>query len=233
MADVEWLERTVTVGRQAHGFRMRLPKGRAGRRQGLAPAILFLHGRGESGRDNARQVEVGLPPAIDANPRDWPFVVVAPQKPSFDRLWPQEARLLEAVLAAVDEEVQTDPLRRYLPGLSQGGNGTWALARHLPWRFAAIAPVCGWADPMRTSYELGDMPVWAFHGDADSVVPAACSEAVAGCLGRFGHPPKLTLSPGVEHNSWDRAYGQDGSGPEGLAAWFLSHRLKDAGVSGR
>ncbi|MCP8937548.1 hypothetical protein NK718_03390 [Alsobacter sp. SYSU M60028] len=185
------------------------------------PAILFLHGKGESGTDGA-QTRVGLPPAILENPSAWPFLVVCPQKPDAGTLWPEWIGLLHATLEAVEAEFRPDPRRRYLTGLSQGGNGTLTLAKALPWRFAALAPVCGWADPMRAGRELADLPVWLFHGLADAVVPASCSTAIAECLVRDGAGPagrpRLTLYPGLAHNSWDAAYRE----PE-LPGWLLSH----------
>jgi predicted peptidase len=218
-----WLEREVRVAGERHGFRVWRPGP-----DPLPPAILFLHGKGESGTDNGSQLTVGLPRFVSQDPDAWPFLVIAPQKPDADRLWPDDRDMLEAILHAVEAEFPSDPLRRYLTGLSQGGNGTLALAARLSWRFAAVAPVCGWADPMRAARDLGATPVWAFHGLADAVVPASCTRAVADCMGRFGPRPRLSLYPGVEHNAWDRAYGEDGPGPGGLAAWFLGHRLDTA-----
>jgi predicted peptidase len=188
------------------------------------PAILFLHGKGESGSDG-RQVKVGLPPRLLARPEDWPFLVVCPQKPDADRLWPDHVPLLAAVLADVDARFRTDPARRYLTGLSQGGNGTMTLATALPWRFAAIAPVCGWADPMRVARQLKGIPTWLFHGTHDAIVPASCSKAIADCMVRpdvrgDDPAPRLTLYPGVGHNAWDAAYAE-----AELPAWLLSHRL--------
>jgi predicted peptidase len=217
---MEWRARSVTV--EVRRMPFRVWPGPAGPD---TPMILFLHGRGESGTDNARQVEVGLPRFVSADPNGWPFRVVAPQKPDADRLWPEHAAELAAVLAAVDEELPGDPDRRYLSGLSQGGNGTLVLAAHLPWRFAAIAPVCGWADPMRAVRELRSVPVWAFHGEADPIVPASCSLAVVESMRNFGGTPRLTVYPGVGHNAWDRAYGEDGPA---LAEWLLAQRLPAA-----
>ena len=116
------------------------------------------------------------------------------------------------MLAAAEEEFRPDPARRYLTGLSQGGNGSLVLATALPWRFAAVAPVCGLGRSQGGGQELWlEMPLWLFHGDADAVVPASCSRAVADCMTGPGRPlptPKLTLYPGVEHNSWDAAYAE-------------------------
>lgn len=217
MAAEAWVKREVRAGGETLGFRVRRAPASAGPRP---PAILFLHGRGESGTDNDRQLGVGLPRFVDADPAAWPFLVVAPQKPDLDRLWPDFAPALAAALEEVEATWPSDPERRFLTGLSQGGNGTLELARRLPWRFAAIAPVCGWANPMRSGRELAGLPTWLIHGSDDRIVPASCSVAVADCLRKHEGEVRLSLYPGIDHNSWDRAYGPDGDGP-GLARWLL------------
>jgi predicted peptidase len=187
---------------------------------GPLPAILFLHGRGQSGTDGS-QIDIGLPAQALGKPQDWPFLIVCPQKPDFDRLWPDFRDELAGVLDAVEREFQPDSTRRTLTGLSQGGNGSLVLAKALPWRFAAVAAVCGWADPRQAARELAGTPLWLFHGADDAVVPASCSAAVADWMTGPDRPlpaPRLTLYPGVGHNSWEAAYAE----PE-LPSWLLSH----------
>lgn len=208
------------ASRSAFGvnYRLYVPPGYDG---SPCPSILFLHGRGESGSDNVRQTETGLGAAIRQAPEKWPFLVVMPQKLDPEILWPAYASHLDAVLQDVESAFTVDGQRCYLTGLSQGGNGTFALAAHLRWRFAAVAPVCGWADPMQVAWDLRATPTWIFHGDADPVIPASASRAIADFMPRHGGgQPKMTIYPGVDHNSWDRAYQE-----EKLAEWFLSHRL--------
>lgn len=56
------------------------------------PAILFLHGYGESGTDYRKQLTVGLPPRAKAHPEQWPFVLIAPQKPVFNSEWEKKVK---------------------------------------------------------------------------------------------------------------------------------------------
>lgn len=199
-----------------------------------SPAILFLHGRGESGTDGMRQAGQGLGPAALARPEDWPFIIVAPQKPDQQREWECFPGLAMGALDAACAEFNVDPGRVYLTGLSQGGHGTWVLASQFPGRFAAIAPVCGYGPPRYVSNPAVDtsiegiasrvrrLPIWAFHGLKDDVVPAEGTKTLVDAVraARLDTDPEpvITLFPDANHNSWDAAYRT-----QGLGAWFLKH----------
>lgn len=208
------------------------------------PGLVFLHGAGECGTDGSLQLAVGLAPAIERKPGEWPFVCVFPQKPTALEEWEQHD---EAVLAMLDRAIEryaVDRDRVVLTGLSQGGHGTWQIARLHPDRFAALAPICGYPDspargwkdfdPKRDWTEeghakaareiaetLAKKPIWAFHGEADESVPFHLTEIVIDALKAAGSTAKLTAYPGVGHASWDRAYRD-----EKLGAWFLAQTRK-------
>lgn len=186
------------------------------------PTILFLHGRGESGKDGMLPLAVGLPLAIIRNHVRWPFLVIIPQKPDFDPLWPTERGYLDEVLALSESEFDIDPHRRYLTGLSQGGNGTFDLVGRLRWQFAAAAPVCGWSmDPTTLADRFRHVPVWAFHGLKDDVIlPERSAEAVE-IIRSGGGRVKYTQYPNHNHNSWDEAYQQSE-----LPRWLLTQTLE-------
>ena len=98
-----------------------------------------------------------------------------------------------------------------------GGFGTWSLACHQPDRFAAIAPICG-GGQWFLAKRLKDLPVWAFHGGKDPVVPVELSEKMVGAVKMAGGDAKLTVYPEAGHDSWTATYDN----PE-LYDWFLSH----------
>ena len=83
------------------------------------------------------------------------------------------ANLRSGRLLPVRHKVDKD--RVYLTGLSMGGFGTWALAAYQPDRFAAIIPICGGGEQLMTR-RLTHIPIWAFHGAKDPVVPLRRSE---------------------------------------------------------
>ena len=180
------------------------------------PLILFLHGRGERGADLALVQKYGLAKCIAAGD-DFPFIIVSPQCPA-SSYWTEETDALAALLDEVIATYKADPQRVYLTGLSMGGRGTWFLAGRYPDRFAAIAPICGAGLNWFAVERLNKLPTWIFHGDADQTVPVYEAQNMAGWLREVGGNVKLTIYPGVDHDSWTETYNN----PE-LYDWFLSH----------
>jgi predicted peptidase len=182
------------------------------------PAIVFLNGAGECGTDGLKQIAVGLGPAVMFDVDHWPFIVIFPQKQDVRHGWEDEDAMVMDTLQKCRKDYGIDGSRIYLTGLSQGGHGTWTIAAKHPSLFAAIAPVCGWAD-QETAKKLAGVPAWVFHGDADQAVKVQSSRDMAKWLEESGGSPKLTIYPGVGHNSWDNAYRN-----EKLYEWFLQHK---------
>jgi predicted peptidase len=162
---------------------------------------------------------VGLGPAIMLAPDRWPFLVVFPQKPRDRHGWLEHEELALGALARTRDEWTVDPARLYLTGVSLGGFGSWTMGARRRDLFAAIAPVCGGGDP-EDSADLASLPTWAFHGEADTVVSPRHSVRMAEAVRAAGGDPKLTLYPGVGHDSWDRAYRE-----ERVPEWLLEQRL--------
>ena len=180
------------------------------------PLLLFLHGAGERGEDPALAKRHG-PLKVLEQGMDLPFVIAAPLCPPGK--WWNNHMLIEFLdhLLATNP---VDPDRVYLTGLSMGGFGTWSLATEFPDRFAAIAPVCGggyWflADQLR------DVPVWAFHGARDEVIPLEESQRMVRAIQAAGGDAQLTIYPEADHDAWTETYAN----PE-LYRWFLSHRRR-------
>ncbi len=178
------------------------------------PLLLFLHGSGERGEDLAKVRFNGPPKQLDGRD-DFPFVVVSPQCRDDER-WQSDA--LAALLDDVAGRLRIDPDRVYVTGLSMGGRGTWDLAMSYPERFAAIAPVCGGAIPDRAC-RLKDVPVRAYHGAKDDVVPLAESQTVVEAVKKCGGTADLVVYPDANHDSWTAAYADPT-----LWEWLLSHR---------
>jgi hypothetical protein len=179
------------------------------------PAILFLHGAGAVGHDINRVRREGLCRRVEEK-GSLPFVVVAPQAPVGG--WDAEA--LDDLLDEVLRQYRIDEDQVYLTGQSMGGYGAWAMAAAHPERFAAVAPVCGGGDPATADRLIG-VPIWAFHGAEDNVVPAEESRKMVAAIKRVGGDVRLTIYPRVGHDVSERTYN-DGS----FYQWLLTHRRR-------
>lgn len=199
------------------------------------PVVLFLHGSGERGTDNVAQTRSGLGPYVRRTP-GFPAIVVFPQAPP-DTNW--TGAVARDAIAALDDAMRGyggDPRRVYVTGMSRGGYGVWELALAFPDRFAALVPVCGGIEspddyddlyvarlrPAPDPYaelarQIGDMPVWLFHGALDDLVPPENSRLVVEALRAAGASPRYTEFADANHNSWDAAY----AAPR-LWAWMLA-----------
>ncbi|MBN2455309.1 MAG: dienelactone hydrolase family protein [Sedimentisphaerales bacterium] len=182
------------------------------------PMILFLHGAGERGSDINKVRHHGLAKIVTEK-KDFPFIVVSPQCPQ-KSWWPDQTEVLISLLYDVIDRYDVDISRIYLTGLSMGGYGTWHIACRYPQIFAAIAPICGGGEPLLAA-GLKDVPVWAFHGAKDPVVPVKRSKEMVDAVNACGGSAKLTIYPEAEHDSWTQTYDN----PE-LYDWFLSHKKK-------
>jgi len=184
------------------------------------PTIVFLNGAGECGRDGLKHIATGLGPAVMKAVEKWPFIIVFPQKPDVRKNWEDYDSLVMAMLTTTQKDFKVDSHRIFLTGLSQGGHGTWAIGAKHTDLFAALAPICGWGDN-EWSATLKSLPIWAFHGEADAVVPVKRTQDMVEAVKAAGGDVKLTTYPGVGHNSWDNAYSKGD-----LADWFLQHPKK-------
>ncbi len=201
------------------------------------PLVLFLHGGGENGSDNDLHLYIGAEDFAKAeNRRKYPCFVVFPQCPLGNSWGVGSSKLLhgkttapprdalDSALELVDKLTAALPIdkkRIYVTGLCTGGVGTWnALARR-PKFFAAAIPICGAGDTDQAAI-MKDVPIWAFHGDRDPVVPVEHTRAMIAAIRKAGGHPKMTIYHGAEHNSWSATYGD----PKVMAWLFAQKREK-------
>lgn len=200
------------------------------------PLVLFLHGSGERGDDNTAQLKHGVLPIIaGADKLGDSCFLIAPQCPA-DRWWAPIDRktmrlnaadkpnaLLETVLALVDETMKQQPVdakRFYVTGISMGGYATWDLLGRAPAKIAAAIPICGGGDPSLAE-RFKNTPIWAFHGDADAAVPVQGTSDMVAALKKTGAKPKVTIYPGVNHDSWTQTYAD-----AEVIQWLFAQRGK-------
>lgn len=176
------------------------------------PLLMFLHGSGERGDNGLDPMMAGLGPSLWKRKAKFPFVTVFPQCHK-DSRWTVDGPDAQAALAILQRtaaEFQTDPDRVYLSGLSMGGSGSWSIADKHPGMFAAIVPMCGRGDlSAAKTLATARLPVWNFCGDKDREATVTFSRDMHAALREAGGDSRYTEYPGVGHNCWDNAYGDD------------------------
>lgn len=212
------------------------------------PLVVFLHGRGERGRDNEAQLAHFPERMLEDDYRAaFPCFVLAPQCPldmppdgSGAGRWaavrgesdggalgamPTELPPMIAVRLALQHVARTEPIdvdRIYITGLSMGGTGLFDLVARRPSWFAAAAPVCGRNDPS-TAARIAGVPFSIWHGDEDAVISPKFSRQMARALEAAGADVTYTELERTGHDSWERAYGEGGALP-----WLFEQRRDPA-----
>lgn len=202
------------------------------------PLVVFLHGAGERGSDNTKQLVHGG--ELFYNTSDtFPAIVIFPQCPQNDYwanatvdrstvplslnfpLFIEPTKSMTLVMALLDEMLTksyTNTNEVYVGGLSMGGMGTFEILYRKPEVFAAAFAICGAGNPDTTEGYAKTVPMWIFHGAKDDVVaPQESLDMVSGIL-KYGGTPNFSLYAKDNHNSWDSAFAE----PE-LIPWLFSN----------
>ncbi|WP_335974538.1 prolyl oligopeptidase family serine peptidase [Gaetbulibacter jejuensis] len=207
------------------------------------PVLLFLHGAGERGNDNQRQLAHGSKLFADKTNRGaFPAIVIFPQCPK-DSYWsnadvdrssfpiklvfPKDKEATKPMQLVIDlmqevtskDYVNTDKV--YVGGLSMGGMGTFEILYRRPEMFAAAFAICGGGDPESVKEYADKIDVWVFHGAKDDVVDPQLSIDMVSAILKHGGKPNFTLYSDANHNSWDPAFAE----PE-LLTWLFSKSKK-------
>jgi predicted peptidase len=188
------------------------------------PLMIFLHGSGEKGNGTTElnKVLIHGPPKLVKSGRRFPFIVISPQLPASQGGW--SVGLVDELIARAKAAYRVDTTRIYLTGLSMGGYGTWGYATARPNVVAAVVPIAG-SGSTGQACNMKNVPTWAFHGDADNTVNESGSinmvNAIKACTPAGAVEPKLTIYPGVGHDSWTRSY--DGTAGHDIYQWLLQY----------
>tara|TARA_R110000765_G_scaffold170051_1_gene274989 strand:- start:319 stop:1101 length:783 start_codon:yes stop_codon:yes gene_type:complete len=205
------------------------------------PVVFFLHGAGERGNDNEKQLTHGssLFSKVE-NFEKFPAIVIFPQCPTLD-YWSnakvnrkkrpvslkfknhrKPTKALRLVMDLVEETIEKTYIKKdqvYVMGLSMGGMGTYEILYRKPELFAAAIAICGGGKPKSAKKYALKVPLWAFHGAKDNVVdPILSVKMVAGLL-KYGGHPQFTLYEEANHNSWDPAFDE----PD-LLEWLFTQK---------
>ena len=190
------------------------------------PLIIFLHGLGERGIDNEKQLTHGGQMFLNpVNMDKYPAYVLFPQCPetaywayrnrpkSFDamipdKVMPEEFHAVKELIMEYIDMPEVDDSRIYIMGLSMGGMATYDMVSRFPELFAAAIPICGAVAPGRITAAAKDVAFRIYHGDADNVVPVECSRRAYRELKAAGAKVEYFEFPGCKHASWTPAFNQ-------------------------
>ncbi|HEY5749358.1 MAG TPA: T9SS type A sorting domain-containing protein [Chryseolinea sp.] len=184
------------------------------------PVVVFLHGLGERGDTEAAMTAIvnanGTPPNYVEDGVDFPFVLISPQLPLSQLGWNNKNHI-NPVVDYVLQNYNVDPDQLYLTGLSLGGGGVWGYAQDPVYglKVRGIASVCGHQNSTSKACNIANngIRVWAFHGEADTVVDKNITtrmvDAINVCMPAPNPVAIKTIYPGVGHNAWDNAYRVD------------------------
>lgn len=202
------------------------------------PVVLFLHGAGERGNENAKQLTHGS--ELFYKVRDsFPAIVIFPQCPQ-DDYWANATldrstnpitlkfpvnsapttsmNLVMALMDGLLDQPYVDKNQVYVGGLSMGGMGTFEILKRKPEVFVAAFAICGAGNPEASEVYAKTIPMWIFHGANDDVVDPQHSVSMVSGILKYGGKPNFSLFAKDNHNSWDSAFAE----PE-LIPWLFSN----------
>jgi len=206
---------TEFVQKLGYQYLLALPEGYDADASRQWPLMVFLHGAGERGSDMELLKKHG-PPKLIAAGKKFEAIVACPQVPAGEAWNPHGVK---ALVDRLSKDYRVDASRIYLTGISMGGFGTWETILEYPDTFAAAAPVCGGAGIGILKFErIKKLPLWLFHGDSDPVVPVIYTTDAQKRL-KDNKALKVTIYPGVAHDSWTETY----ENPE-LWEWMFAQK---------
>lgn len=194
------------------------------------PLVLFLHGSGERGYDNEKQLLHGMKMFVEpANRKKYACIVIAPQCPA-DASWNsskanrevtpilREFNYMNDITKPLHLAIEltksiralegVDKKKVFICGLSNGGMGTFEAVYRYPELFKAAAPICGGGDTKSYSKAQAKVDFWVFHGDNDPTVDVKYSREMVARLKELKATVKYTEYPGVGHDSWNNAFAE-------------------------
>lgn len=166
------------------------------------PLIVYLHGGSGKGDDLELITAVdGFPKYLrDGQLGDVRAYVIIPQLPSSQKGWANGASAVYELIQVTVSKFGIDEENISLTGHSMGGTGTWNLALSYPTLFARIAPLSG-SVRVQPEYieKLKNIPVWAFVGSADTIVPPDSSMEFVAALKEAGGNAGITIFGDAYH----------------------------------
>ena len=237
-----FLHKQFIDGKDTLNYRLLLPK--KIKKNGKYPLHLFLHGIGERGNDNKKQLKYiaglfinqrnrnyyksfGVFPQCPDND-SWSTRKIIESKNGMNRKFYENkkpTKALDLVIKLMDSFSKVKNVNQnkiYVTGLSNGGMGTFEMLYRRPNMFAAGVPICGGANPKTAKLFAKSTPVWIFHGAKDDVVHPLYSINMVEAIIKAGGKPKFTMYDNVNHDSWINAFKE-----KDFFKWIYSQKKSD------
>ena len=190
------------------------------------PLLIYLHGI-DRVNTSLEVLKNDYPLNVLDDQDDFPFIVVAPQGKGEYEFWATD-EMVNSIMTLLDEIESTlsmDANRIYLTGGSAGGNGAWSIGVRHPERFAALVSFMGyygWPPTVPENIcDLVDVPMQAFHGAKDELIPLEAEKELIDALKACGGNVQFSVFPDAGHDlKAEQVYT-----PE-LYEWLLEQTLK-------
>ena len=213
-------------------FRLKFPKTYVAGNGKKYPLYLFFHGAGEKGSiyDNEYQLlHGGQWHATNVDYGSFDGFLLYPQSSSGVFSSADKATLIDLIENFLVPQVQVDPFRIIVNGLSVGGSEVWDSFIGFQKYFAAFLPISD------AEYKYGPYivqnkwtPIWLFQGALDNNPPPVQARTIVGQAQSAGANLTYTEYPDRGHDCWNNAWLEPNYFPY-LQKAYKSNPWPDAG----
>lgn len=199
--------------------------------EGKLPLVIFLHGLGESGSDNLRQLK-HAEPLVFAQPemqKKYPCYVLAPQHLAGGH-WgtvsltnpSNPLKTLNELVTSLAKSERIDEKRIYIMGLSSGGWGAFDAVTMFPEIYAAAVVISSAPPVALLKKRKQARPVWFAFNSGDGELEVR-TEELGKTLSDMGHATVLNIATGRGgHEAWTWVFHQSR-----LHRWLFEQKLME------
>lgn len=195
-------------------FRLKFPKNYDASGNTKYPLFLFFHGKGERGSiyDNDYQLYHGgelHKNAVDNS--TFNGFLLYPQTSDPDGHWSTAQRqfVMELLENFLIPEVNVDPFKITVDGLSGGGFSTWKFFESYPKLVAACLPISSSSSSYNSTIVNNKFtPIWLFQGSLDQNPMPSISQYLNGVANNAGANFTYTEYPNLGHGCWYSAWNE-------------------------
>jgi predicted esterase len=195
-------------------FRLKWPKNYDASGNTKYPLFVFFHGRGEWGDKYDNEYQLYHGGELHKNAVDnglFNGFLLYPQSTNPDETWLSEQRrfVMELIEDFLISQLQIDPFRISVDGLSAGGLATWKFFQSYPKLVAACLPISN------ASSSFGSIvvdnkftPIWLFQGALDQNPKPVSAQYLKTVAENAGGNLTYTEYPNQGHGCWYSAWGE-------------------------